>query len=479
MVSWIDQLRANTANMVQSAPYGWYKTNKGDLAGFIYAKRVWSKGAPQPASNPDPRLERDYNPTGALDPWLAAAKMITDQKRPELDAIVASAFGGPLVGLVGQTGLFMSTYSPRTGIGKTSALRVAQAVWGDPIKGMQSLSDTINSVVKKLGDLKNLPVYWDELKTDADTKKFVQLVFQLAIGKEKSRLTQDIAFRQAGSWETLLVSSSNDSLMSHITAVTKSTDAGVARIFEYEIRPGNEGQISNATATQVIHALNDNYGVAGLKYAMFLGQNHEWVAATMNEAMHSIEDALHVLPDERFWASLVTVVLMGAKFANYLGLTTIDAEALSAFMIHNFQQMRTERKLAPIDLTQATTVLSHLGRYLNVKRWRNTIYTDKMWTGQGRPSGITLHRDINSRVDEPQVHFATEIKLCRLMKAPFVEWMKEQDLSTKVMLKELKERFAVTEARGRLGSGTTFATQLEAVLDLDGNDPAFQDIFTW
>ena len=49
----------------------------------------------------------------------------------------------------------MSFTSRKSGTGKSSAMQVAQAVWGHPIKGVNALNDTPNAVMHKLGKLRN------------------------------------------------------------------------------------------------------------------------------------------------------------------------------------------------------------------------------------------------------------------------------------------------------------------------------------
>lgn len=479
MVSWIEQLRRDRDNVVQSAPFGWYRHN-GRIAGFIYAKQIWSTGVPRPASNPDPVLERQYTPTGELQPWLDAAKMITDQERPELNAILASAFGAPLVALVGQTGLLMSTYSPESGIGKSTTLRITQATWGHPKKAIQSLSDTLNSVVKKIGDIKNLPMYWDELKTKLDTQKFVALAFQLAQGKEKSRMASDTTYRDPGTWETLLVSTSNDSLLSDITASTRTTSAGVARVFEFVIPPGVKGQISPATAQQIAAKVDNNYGMAGLKYAQFLGANYERVAVEVDDKLHEIEELYSVTSEERFWLALVTVITMGAKYANEIGLTQIDEGQLWNFLIDKFQNMRLEKAASPVDIGQPETMLGLLARFLNEKRAHNTIITNFIFSGRGRPpqpgmpGAITMRTDPLARLDEVQVQFGTDDKKCRIVRASLLAWLDEEQMSKKIILQKLAQQYKVSDIRARLGVGTPRATQAEQVLEFDYSDPIFR-----
>lgn len=481
MRSWIEVLKQDTENFVHAVPYGWFRNeNNNRISGFSYGGQVWSKADySRPAANPDIVLDRQYKPSGELAPWLLASKMLTDQKRPEVDAILATAFASPLVTLVGQTGLLLSTYSAESGIGKTTALRIAQAVWGHPIKAVQSLTDTINSVVKKMGDLKNLPMYWDELKTEQDTQRFVQLAFQLSGGKEKSRLSSAIKYHEPGTWELLLCSTSNDSLLNHITAATKTTSAGMARIFEFVVPPGVTGQISPGLAQQVLDGVTYNYGHAGLVYAKFLGEHYDKVEAEVKAKLYEIEKAHSATAEERYWLAMVTVLMMGAKYGNQLKLTNIDEKALYTFLVSVYTTMRQERKDSPVDLSNPTSMLGHIARYLNVKRPHNTIVTNLIHSGNGRPpqpgaAGAIIQRlDPNHRVDEVQVQFATDTSTVRMLKTPFIEWLAEQKLSQRLVLQKLKNTFNIKEVRGRLGAGTARGTMQEACLEFWYGDPVF------
>lgn len=472
MASYTEILRRNRENVVQSAPFGWFRQD-GKTVGFIYNKQIWNNHKPRPASNPDPMLDRTYSPTGTLEPWMTAAKMVTDQNRPEFDAILASAFGAPLVGCVGQTGLLMSTYSPESGIGKSTAIRVAQAVWGHPVRSVQSLGDTQNSVVKKMGDIRSLPMYWDELKTDVDHQKFVSLAFQLAQGKEKSRLASDTTYREPGTWETMLVSCSNDSLINYILGKTRTTSAGLARIFEFRIEPPREGRIDIGMAQQIVAALNDNYGCAGLVYAKFLGREHVNVNAEVMANLLELEKTFKVSTEERFWLSLVTCILMGAHYANRLKLTNINHKRLRDFMYAKFDDMRRERSESASDITSYNTLLNHVGRYLNERRMRHTLVTNAIWTLSGKPpvhpspGGIRLLSDPGGRIEQVQIQVGIDTKQIRFVKAPFVRWLRENELSDRLVLQEMARQFNMKEIRGRLGAGTPFLTAIEPVLDMD------------
>ncbi|MCA6318052.1 DUF927 domain-containing protein, partial [Phenylobacterium sp.] len=470
-VAWIQRLQQSKNSVVSSTPFGWTVAN-GKLEGFTYAGRVWGDGEDRPAASPDPILSYQYSPKGELGPWLEAARIITDQKRPHLDAILAASFGGPLVRFTGQAGVMLSCYSPESGIGKSTAMRVAQAIWGDPQKALQSLNDTANSVIRKIGEIKNLPLLWDEIKTESETSKFVLMSFQLTQGKERSRLNADVTQRDPGTWQTLLISASNDSLIDPIQRVTKSTNAGLYRLFEYQVPPGVHGQVEHSMVSRTIAKLNDHYGQAGLAYARFLGANSDRIAREVAEIQDELSREVSAGNDERFWIATMTVVLAGARYANELGLTEIDEAALKNLMVIVLGNMRSEIKDAPTDMKNQLSVSTILAQFLNAMRARHTLRTSKIHVGRGKPpkNSVQIRSDV-TKLDAIYVQIGEDDGLMRISSTHFSQWMSDRDYSRHAFVKALEQEFGVKTTHGRLGSGTQFANTTEYLLELDLNDP--------
>jgi hypothetical protein len=92
IVSWIQRLQAAQSSIVNSSPFGW-NIKSGKVDGFVYGGQLWTPAGPRPSAVGDPVIAASYIPVGDADPWKAAALMITDQGRPALNAILASAFG--------------------------------------------------------------------------------------------------------------------------------------------------------------------------------------------------------------------------------------------------------------------------------------------------------------------------------------------------------------------------------------------------
>jgi hypothetical protein len=332
---------------------------------------------------------------------------------------------------------------------------------------MQSLSDTQNSVVGKIGELSSLPMFWDELKTEEDTRKFVTFVFQLGQGKEKSRMTSKATQRDMGTWQTLLCSASNESLLDYVTGRTRMTTAGLYRVFEYEMEPGTKGQIDTADAQRIVAKLNDNYGVVGLEYAKFLGANYVRIDKEVGDFLRVLNKEVNAINDERFWLALIACVCMGAKYANELGFANFDEVKLRAFMLEKLQGMREERAKQPIDMKDPVNVSNQLAQFLNAMRQRHTLFTNRIHVTPGKPvpGSIVVTRDA-SRLESVQVHVGEQDKILRISSEAMGRWLHESNLSRHLFTKALRDSFFMKVVNGRIGAGTQYAGATEYLLEI-------------
>lgn len=470
IMAWITQLQSMKDSVVTSTPFGWV-TSGGKTTGFVYGGTKFTPSGDEVATASDPELARQFSPHGTKQPWMSAAKMVTDQHRPALDAIIASAFAAPLVRFTGHAGLLMSAYSMESGIGKTTALKVAQAVWGDPVKAVQSLSDTQNSVLNKMGELKSLPMYWDELKSDDDTKKFVDTVFRLTLGKEKSRMTSRVTQRQVGSWETMLVSASNESLLDSIAYKTRATTAGIYRVFEYTVPaapPKSAGQIDPTLAQRTLAKLHDNYGNIGLEYASYLGGNIAQVEKDVGIMLAQVSKETSMQADERFWIGTIGTIILGAKYANALGFTNIDEVGLKAFLYRTLTEMRGARKAAPVDMRDVTNVVNMVARFINEGRARHTLVTDVIYRSRGKPAAgaVNVVADA-SRLEAIHVHIGRDDHTLRIGQAYFNDWLTKGGYPRHVVQQALIKELGAVTVNSRLGAGTAYANASEYLYEIN------------
>lgn len=468
-VSWLQKLQEAKDSVITAAPFGW-STVDGKMEGFSYGGRVWGKDTDRPAANPNPVLAYQYTPKGTPEVWEQAAKIVYEQRRPALDAILSVAFAAPLVRFTGHRGLILNAYSPESGIGKTTTMKVSQAVWGHPVMAMQALDDTANSVLGKMGLVKSLPMYWDEIKSDMQVKRFCSIVFNMTGGREKTRMSQDAQLRVSGEWQTIMVSASNESLVDGMAREAGSTTAGLHRMFEYTVPPGNSSAADVAQVQRLIGKLEDNYGHAGITYAKFLGRH--W--ARVEQEVADLNDALlrevTAKQEERIWVATMSVVLQGATYANEIGLTDIDLAGLKSFLLDVFYKNRADVEGSPTDLTNDDSAVQVLGEFLNTSRSRYTLITNRIWSSAGKPpKGSIMPLSDTSKLMELRIQIGKEDRMVRIASTYLTQWMSERGYSRVTWIRKMEQDFGLKKTNGILGGGTDIVGAKEQLLELDLN----------
>ena len=471
LMSWIDTLKVTKDAVVHTAPFGW-NSRDGKLEGFVFGGKLYTLNGARIAPNPDAVTSKSYTPVGDIQTWKNAAKLITDQQRPALDMILASTFAAPLVIFTNMRGLVMSCVG-ETGIGKSTALDIAQSVWGHPARAKNKVSDTENSVMNAAGELRSLPVYWDDMKLD-DARKFNRMLFQTTYGAEKKRLDQRSKQKDFGTWSTIMVSTSNDSLMDLATQSSNIDAASLYRLFEIDVPPanGSPGQIAKTDAARLVGKLDYNFGRVGEVYAEYLGANFLVLEDEVLDYQKAIDEEVSALQPERFWTSIMACICIGARIANRMGFTEIREEELRAFMITSLGILRKDLQTQAVDLTKEDNVSTILGNFLNAKRARNTLITNVIHKGRGKPAaGSVKVLGDASRLEAVHVHVGLEDKMMHINSTAVSEWCRDKGISRQAFVKALDKQYGARSIHGRIGGGTSYSvSELVYMLEIHMTD---------
>lgn len=477
MVAFVQQLKDAKARVVfDCAPYGWSKNAAGKEDAFCYAHRRWNGNGSDPVKPLDREIDTDYTPRGDFAIWKDAAKLITDQKRPELNAVIGASIGAPLMVFTGHNGCVLHPWSPESGTGKSATLCVSQSVWGTTAK-MSQLGDTPNALNARLGALRNLPVVYDEMKK-SDDRKLLDLIMQIAQGKTKARLTRSSQMAEVFTWHTLMITASNSPLHDYIAEHDASTVAGINRVFEYRVHHNRNGLglIDHTKAQRLIGELQSNYGHAGLEIAKYLGANADKVRDAVARASDSINKSVGGTTDDRFWIAMMAVSLVGAKMGKDLGFVDIDLDQLAGFMVEQLQEQRGERGASSSNLTNRDTVIRHLANFITAHA-DQMLLTDTVWMGGKRPAGW---RSVVSTLPERTKIVIRGAKgdnqLILSLKALGNWTKKEHGLNRSQIERAVKETIQAAKVgtKAELGHGTQFKLPREDVIWLDLNQmPGF------
>ena len=339
-MSWIEKLRRECHVRAQPLPsFGWAKDGGFSFGGVCYR----AGGIEEPAPGADPAILSYYTPQGDLARWKASAAFVIDAI-PELHTAAAISFGAPLMEFAGEDGACLS-FVGESGVGKTSAFRVGASVWGEPRQTMLSLDDTDNAKAMQMGQVRALPMYWDEAQvTDEErVKRLIDQLHKLTQGRDKARLTATTQVRTPGEWRTLFAFNTNNSVSDRIAAQLGHTDATLLRVLEITIR--RKALPYDPQAGARVMALTKHYGVAGRVYAQYLAANTGALPALVTKVKGVVTQRLGATnTDERFYVAAAAAIITGALIAKQLQLVDFDVPGIMGVLCAAIRDARVTRQ---------------------------------------------------------------------------------------------------------------------------------------
>jgi hypothetical protein len=487
MATWLKKLQSARRVADVTEQLGWIRTGE-QVSGFACSPTVYhSDGRVRNDVRPSREfasLAKMYEPRGDLDAWKKVAKFVADQNNPALTAVLAASFGAPLLKFVGIQGGILSLVSSASGVGKSSVLKLSQAVWGSPIHAMNSVDDTPKSVAKKLGFLNNLPAYWDELRGKPTVDGFCTLAFQITQGREKSRLDSAANLRDAQTWETMLVVAANESIFEAMARRTIGSDAGMVRTFEIEMTEVPQTDSTSAEVTLLFEGLSQNYGHAGRVYAQYLATHADEVDKLVKSTYLKLAGEMESA--ERFWFGMMAILLVGASLAKKLDLVTIDIRKLHSYLVWNLDRLRGRTST----MAEEHTMQEVLADYLR-DRGNSTLVIDKFYDIAPPPSGGVGGKGVSNprlrdlgrppkdyvpniteapKSGKTQVVVATKQQKVRFATRDFTHWLSVRDVPAYGMLEKLESELKARRLRTILGLRTSYAGPRISAMEIDLNE---------
>lgn len=465
MVAWLAKIQ-NAKEATASVPFGWWHDAVGKRRGFAFGGTIFrDDGSKMPAGYGDETLRRWYTARGSRAAWEKAAALVVGEDRPELDCILASAFAGPLAFVPGEYSSMLSVFG-ESGGHKTTATRVAMAVWSNPKMTKEVANTTAKSIIKKMGDLRNIPIWQDDIKGPENQKNVYETLFAGTEGIEGGRLTTSIKQQKRGDWQTMITICSNHSFADYVNKRQKTTDAGLYRMFEFEHNKVEDQKGRLATtmeATRILTELEHNFGVVGMEYAQMLGSDPEGIDRVAKQIVEDFALEVKARDPERFWVATCGTLLAGAEFGNRLGLG-VDVPRMRAFLIKVFMENRAKvlesnTKGGSRDNT-GDALTGFLKHHID-----ETLWTTHLNQGRGKPATLIVQHGPSGAVPRPiNVHWATEARLLVISVKAFNDYLDKNDTAPATVMRGLKDHYKMERTSICMGAGTRYHQTQEAVM---------------
>jgi len=453
--SWREKLREAKIEASYNVTHLGWASNKQ----FITGNSRYHKSEKPIPHKPNPTsqqvtLWRNFMAQGELDVWKTVANGVISQNEPAICALIATGFAAPLVKLSGTGGCVISAVSKASGVGKSTAISIAQGIWGHPTS-ISSLDDTETATVMRLEFLNSLPAYWDEIRGQKAIQAVTRTVFRVSEGIGKARATRDAKLRRVGTWNTMITTASNTHILAHIGQADLDSDAGLMRVFEFDVITDHTGMTPPS-----VDLLNNNYGLAGEAYAEFLAANQKQITNDIKLLKAKLTEKYKVLPKERFWLNSVALLLLGAVYANRLGLTQFDTDKLKVFLLATLTSLRSRVG----NITADRDCIDLLGDYLR-DNFAERLVTNKLPT-KGGNARATVDVTHPPQRGVPIYQIGYEDHTALVPRKHFNEWLHRRDYSSSVV-QELIDRTFVKETRATVGARTSYSQTRTNCLKID------------
>jgi hypothetical protein len=474
--SFTEQLRDRAKQSIPVETSGWSWVD-GKPAGFVYGKMRYNCEGDRPATLFDANLQRMYTPTGSPDPWCKAVKMITDQKRPALEVIVAAAFGAPLMEFTGENGLVLSFRSTESGVYKTSAMKVGMAVWGNPKESMQQTSDTTNSILAKASTMKNFPIMCDEVHVHRQPIALFDMINLISGGRGKGALNRDRSQQTVGTWSTFVIMTSNKSVRQLTADYAKDSNAPLYRVLETYVEPADNKVGYNEDAQSLLNDLNNNFGHTGSVLAKYFGTHPVELKLRVENAQKTVRQMLSATDAERFWVSGIACILLGAKIANELKLAEFDLPAMSDFLQQVFIKNRQHIEGSGVGFHTAVNVVDFIAGFINDPH-HYLLRTVSAPHGKGKPARVETIQDIIPKGTDMCGQLIDDPAELRLSKRVLEAYCKQQGYQAGPTIDELTKKLDAKKEKRSLGGGTTLRRAQEILFVFNRNHPDLKDLFS-
>ncbi|MDE6425320.1 MAG: DUF927 domain-containing protein [Ruminococcus sp.] len=169
--------------------------------------------------------------------------------------------------------------------GKTISSRLCASMWFDPCsdKIFTAMLSTNNAMFKRLGGRFGVPMFLDEstIAGNVNTAEFGYTIYE---EREKYRLNPDCTEKSSGTWNTVVVMSSEE----HFHTSDKSQNGGLV------VRIHNAENLSFTNSKEHADRINDfiscNYGVIGKVFINYLMKNISKIKKAYESAKENIRE---------------------------------------------------------------------------------------------------------------------------------------------------------------------------------------------
>jgi len=451
------QMREKTDNM--RTQMGW--TAEGSfLIGDREILPVAQAATPAEASRYSPPSAATLKVTsllqkkGTLEEWL---KVVNFYDTPGLEPFAFAiflSFGAPLMHLTQHRGGIYNLMSNKSGIGKSTALMVANSIWGHPIDLLLQKDDTYNARIHRMGVLQHLPITIDEI-TNLSPIEMSNMVYAATAARGKNRLQASTNAERVNNttWQAPTITSSNSSIVDKLSAEKDFPEGELMRVMEVPVQRNT--LFTKSQTDHLFSKLHDNYGLAGETLMAYIVNNVDIAKTMLSEIQAQTDLNAKLNQRERIWSNMAAIALTGGTIAAGLGLHNIDIARVARWA-------STFLATAAANTKSSADGSDSLAAYIN-QNINNVLIIDDSDTAY-KPIAVREPRG------ELLIRYEPNTKTIFLAAPPFKAWCVKRQVGYNELINGLKDSgLDITTTKKRMAKGTELSTPPANVLAI--HDP--------
>lgn len=441
--TWVNEMQATSMADEAHTQFGW---TDDDANSFIlgnqevFADRVEFN----PPATGTLSLFPAFEPRGSLTEWRRDIVGFYEGEGLELHQyIFGTAFGSPLVQFTPINCATMHIHSKESGVGKTTTLKAALSVYGDPDELMLQERDTYNIKMNRAERLHSVLLGMDEI-TNTPSKQLSDIAYQFTSGKQRGRMTSsaNVERHRGVAWKLLAVTTGNTSIIERISITKAAPKAEAQRILEVKVERKLFDTKEETDALGM--AIESNYGLAAIPYLQYVMKNKDSVKKMLAQTQLRVDQAAGLTAENRFWSVHVACTLTGLIIAKKMKLINFDIEKVFNWAIATVKRNKVASTdmNASVEETLNDYFSEHWGNFLWIKSTDDLRGTVENVIPEIMPRGALVGR------------YETDVKKAYLIPKPLKSWCAKQQINYSSFIDDLNLKLGGSTRMMRLSKGT-------------------------
>lgn len=383
-----------------------------------------------------------FVPKGSLETWKQIANLYNDETMDLHAYGLMSSFGSVLMHISPESGAVLNYFSKKSGTGKTTILRMANSVFGNPKDMMKDSQDTALTKVHRMGVYNGIVICLDEM-TNVKPEELSSLLYGSTQGRGRDRMKSSENAERVNNvtWKGSSIWSSNTACEDRLGLLKIDPQGELARVIEIHLKAPVPKDVLESQ--KLFNSLNENYGHAGDIFLRYVIPNLDAVRRIWEATRDRIYAMRSWTQTERYKLNKVICDVTAGLITNSLGLTNYNIQRITKKIINVIADSSTDLR------TMGMKAVETIASFVNRNAQNILIIEDaSRINGLQKPASVSPKGAL-------MVRWETDTKCLFIIQRELNRWCAENFINAKELRSQFKEETGkeLLVSKKRMGKG--------------------------